>query len=99
MIRETFVMRGGKIVPKRLAAPLVHAAGAPMVMSDLPEYRTVVTDKATGKRVHIGGRRQHREFLQRNGYTEVGNEYVTPKREELSRAERITDIRRIIGDL
>ena len=46
----------------------------------------------------IGGRAQHREFLRRNNYIEVGNDYVTPGREELSRADRIADIRRALRD-
>lgn len=94
--RETYVMRGGKLVPKREVAPLVRAGAAPMVMSDLPEYRAVAADKHTGKRPIIGGRRQHREFLSRNGLVEVGNDFVPSRREELSRSERIADIKRAI---
>ena len=98
MIRDTFVMRNGELVPKRLAAPLTQANAAPMVISDLPEYRPVAADKHTGKRPIIGGRRQHREFLSRNGYQEVGNDYVEPQREQLSREDRIGDIRRSFRD-
>lgn len=98
MTRDTFVMRNGKLVPKHLADPLVRSDAAPMVMSDLAEYRTAAADKETGKLAHIGGRRQHREFLRRNGYEEVGNEYVRPQREVLTRADRIADIKRTLGD-
>lgn len=97
-VRETYVYRDGKIVPKRLAGPRHNADAAPMVIGDLPEYRTAAADKAMGKRMVIGGRRQHREFLRRNNYEEVGNERVMPRREELSHAERIADIRRSMGD-
>jgi hypothetical protein len=48
--------------------------------------------------VLVGGRAQHREFLRRNNYVEVGNDDVTPGREELSRADRIADIRRALRD-
>jgi len=97
-VRETYVYRNGKVVPKHLAGPRHKADAAPMVIGDLPEYRTAAADKATGKRVVIGGRRQHREFLRRNGYEEVGNDYVAPRREHLSREDRIADLRRALGD-
>ena len=98
MIRDTFVMRNGELVPKRLAQPLERKDNAPMVISDLKEYRTIAIDKATGTRTTIDGRRDHREFLKRNGYVELGNDYVPPKREELSRSDRMSDIRRVLGD-
>jgi len=45
------------------------------VVRDIEPYRPVAAEKDTGIRPdYIGGRRQHREFLQRNGYREVGNE-------------------------
>ena len=52
---------------------------APMVMPDLGEYQAVAVDVATGKPPQIRGRKQHREFLKRNGYVEVGNEMPAPK--------------------
>jgi hypothetical protein len=48
----------------------------PYVMSDIPEYRTAAGDVAhDGKRVRIGSRSRHREFLRDNRYVEVGNDY------------------------
>ena len=94
-IRATYVMRNGRLVRKRKTARPSAAAG-PQIMSDIAPYRTAATDVATGRRAVIGGRRQHREFLRRNGYVELGNDYVPPQREEMSRAERITDIRRVL---
>jgi hypothetical protein len=91
-IRATYVMRNGRLVRKRKTARPSAAAG-PQIMSDIAPYRTAATDVATGRRAVIGGRRQHREFLRRNGYVELGNDYVPPQREEMSRAERITDRR------
>jgi hypothetical protein len=95
-IRTTYVMRNGRLVRKRKnPSPSAGPAG-PQIMSDIAPYRTAATDVATGKRAVIGGRRQHREFLRRNGYVELGNDYVPPQREEMSRAERITDIRKAL---
>jgi len=93
-IRATYVMRNGRLVRKRKDLYPSAAAGS-QIMSDIAPYRTAATDVATGKRAVIGGRRQHREFLRRNGYVEVGNDYLPPQREQLSRSERIADIRRV----
>jgi hypothetical protein len=93
-IRATYVMCNGRLVRKRKAAR--PSSAGPQIMSDIAPYRTAATDVATGQRTVIGGRRQHREFLRRNGYVEVGNDYVPPQREEMSRAERITDIRKAL---
>jgi hypothetical protein len=93
--RETYVMREGRIVPKRLVEaarkePSLH------VIRDIDPYRSIATDVATGKRPIIAGRRQHREFLRRNNYLEVGNERTEPRSEQLSRADRISDILRAL---
>lgn len=80
-------------------APPPPGAGM-QIIRDLEPYRTAGADVAHGnKRIMIGGRRQHREFLKRNGYYEVGNEYITPKGPSASelRAEqsaRVDDIKR-----
>lgn len=94
----TWVYRGGKLVPKHLAAPLVRPDAAPMVISDIAPYRASAADKATGESPVIGGRRQHREFLQTNGYRELGNDMPTVRREELSREQRVNDIRGAMRD-
>ena len=100
MSRQRLVKRNGVWYDKLMddVPPLHHSNAAPMVIGDLPEYRAAAADKHTGKRPVIGGRRQHREFLQRNGYREVGNDYVPPQREEFSRSDRVHDIRRALGD-
>lgn len=95
-IRATYVMRNGRLVRKRKDPPSSAAVAGPQIMSDIGPYRTVATDVATGQRAVIGGRRQHREFLRRNGYVELGNDYVPPQRDELGRSERIADIRRVL---
>lgn len=68
------------------------------IIKDIEPYKSVAVDKNTGQRPTIGGRRQHREFLRSNGYMEIGNEFVKPKREELSKSERVSDIRRAMND-
>jgi hypothetical protein len=49
---------------------------APMVAPDIGPYQAVAVDVATGKPPVINSRSAHRDFLKRNGYTEVGNERV-----------------------
>jgi hypothetical protein len=73
------------------------------VISDIEPYRAAASDVACGgKRPVISGRRQHREFLRRNGYVEVGNEFAltrsdapSPREEQLS---RVNDIKRALGE-
>ena len=96
--RETYVMREGRLVHKRLAAPRHGAQSGARIVRDIEPYRSVALDCATGQRAVIGGRAQHREFLRRNNYVEVGNEDVAPRRDELTRADRISDIRRALRD-
>ena len=55
---------------------------ATMIQADLAPYRAIAIDKETGKRPVIQSRRQHREFLKRNDYVEVGNEFKEPKLDE-----------------
>lgn len=85
------------MVDKSIAEPLVNADAAPMVMGDIQPYKSVAAD-VDGKRAYIGGRRQHREFIRRNDYTEVGNEHMATRRQELSRDERVSDIKRAMGE-
>ncbi len=71
---------------------------APMVAPDIGAYQAVAVDVATGKPPVINSRSSHREFLKRNGYTEVGNERIGRKpgevrgdfnlRKELTQATR-----------
>ncbi len=74
------------------------------IISDIPAYRTAASDIATGGRVVIGGRRQHREFLARNDYYEVGNE-KPPSRapswveERAARDACVADIKMAMGKL
>ena len=76
------------------------APGGLQIIRDIDPYRPVASDIATGgKRPVIGGRRQHREFLRRNGYVEVGNERpVSGELPRLTQADRIADIKRAMGE-
>ena len=59
-----------------------RSTSGPQVIRDMDPYMSVAADKATGEQVAVGGRAQHREFLRRNNYVEVGNDsslYSQPK--------------------
>lgn len=74
--------------------------GGLQIIRDIEPYRTAASDIAhAGKRVVIGSRSRHREFLRDNAYVEVGNERpVSGERPTLSHADRVADIRRAMGD-
>lgn len=75
----------------------------PTIIRDIEPYRAAASDVACGgKRPLISGRRQHREFLQRNGYVEVGNE-SGPRRQDVpspreAQRERVDAIKRALGE-
>ena len=70
------------------------------IIRDIEPYRTAAADVASeNKRPVIGSRSRHREFLSDNNYVEVGNERpISGERPQLSRDERVNDIRRAMGD-
>lgn len=70
-------------LPTCCGEPMTRKVCAPFVAADLPAYQAVAVDKATGKMPVIDGRVQHREFLRRNGYVEVGNEKLPDKPREV----------------
>jgi putative FmdB family regulatory protein len=74
-----------KIADRNEAPECRHGAGAirmrrvveaPMVAPDIGPYQAVAVDVATGRPPVINSRSAHRDFLKRNGYTEVGNERI-----------------------
>lgn len=75
----------------------------PYVIGDIEGYRAMGADVACdGKRPWIGGRRQHREYLQRNKYIEVGNDPSphpsdAPSPREAQR-QRVEAIKRAMGE-
>jgi hypothetical protein len=76
----------------------VPGAGV-QIIRDIDPYRTAASDVAhENKRVVIGSRSRHREFLRDNNYVEVGNEKpITDGPRGLTTADRINDIRRAMG--
>jgi hypothetical protein len=75
----------------------------PTVISDIDPYRAMGADIACGgKRPMIGSRVDHRDYLRRNGYVEVGNEVPMtplhgPSEREIQR-DRVDDIKRATGE-
>lgn len=70
----------------------------PQIVRDIDPHITIAADKATGKPAMIGGRAQHREFLRRNNYVEVGNDsslYKSPAPRPIETASK-QEIRRAI---
>jgi len=68
------------------------------IIKDIEPYRAVAVDVATGKAPVIGSRSEHRQFLHRNGYVEVGNE--TPKpRKPIEIDDPRPDVKRTIEQL
>lgn len=87
-------------LPCCCSRPMKRQVCAPFVQADQAGYQAVAIDQKTGKAPRIEGRAQHREFLRRNGYREIGNEKLpdAPKevrgdynvRRELAEATRQT---------
>jgi hypothetical protein len=76
-----------------------RGAASIQIIADIQPYQAIAADVATGKPPpRIGSRREHREFLKRNKYVEVGNEWNKPRerptvqidspREDIRRAVR-----------
>lgn len=70
------------------------------IIRDIEPYRTAGSDVAhDNKRIIVGSRSEHRRFLRDNNYVEVGNENpVSGRKPELTREQRVNDIRRAMGD-
>jgi hypothetical protein len=86
-----------------------EASPGPHIMPDIQDYMTVAGDIANGGgRARITSRSHHRDFLRRNRYVEVGNDYdkklvdeAQPMRvdrqwEKQQQRERVEDIKRAI---
>ena len=79
--------------------PQQQPGGGMHIIRDIEPYRTAGSDIAhDNKRIMVGSRSEHRDFLRRNDYIEVGNERPrSGEVPELSRKDRIEDIRRALG--
>jgi hypothetical protein len=66
MTRAVYVLRDGQLVPKATAAPLPTRMAN--VMPDIAEFRTINGDV-------IGSRSSLREYEQRTGTRQIGNDF------------------------
>jgi hypothetical protein len=71
-MRQTYVLRDGKLVPKSTAAPL--NSGVFHVMADIAPFQT---QDGTA----IGSRSALREYEQKHGVKQVGNDFSPQMRE------------------
>lgn len=71
MVRETYVMRGGELVPKRTAAPLPHG---PILIRDAIDP---LWHPANGK--HYDSKSQFRRATKAHGCDEIGNDKRAPQ--------------------
>lgn len=97
MARETYVYRGGKLIPKHLAAPRHQPISRGLqVIKDIEPYQAIGVDGRV-----VGGRRQHREMLRNHGLVEMGNEPHRPREAPPNRVDMslINDIKRAMGKL
>ena len=76
------------------------SASGMQIIKDIEPYKAIASDIATGKPPVIEGRRQHREFMRRNNYVEIGNEKQAPRKPEIdtvSRAEIRHVMQQVLG--
>lgn len=70
------------------------------IIRDIEPYRTAGSDIAhDNKRIIVGSRSEHRDFLRRNDYIEVGNSRGPNTELPVRRpGDAVNDIRRAMGD-
>lgn len=73
---------------------------APTVIADIAPYQAMGVDVASGNAPMITSRSQHRDYLKRNGYVEIGNE-MPKERTEIhgdfnNRAELTQAVREVL---
>lgn len=75
---------------------MIQVISAPMVTPDIAPYRAVAGDKVGEM---ITSRREHREFLKRNRFVEVGNEPIKPIRNDFrpKKGEVAQELKRVLG--
>lgn len=93
MARETYVMRNGRLVPKREVDPLNTPSSAPQVISDT---MTAMVHPSNGKMYDSKSR--FRDETRARGCVEVGNDVRAPRR-QIDLPPVRDDIRRAISDL
>ena len=73
MARESFVMRGGRLIPKHLASPREKHRGVEII-KDIEPFLNIAIDNKV-----ISGRRARRDMMRAHGLVEVGNEPIKPE--------------------
>jgi hypothetical protein len=75
---------------------MVQQLGTTYVTPDIAPYRAVAGDKAGEM---INSRREHREFLKRNRFVEVGNEPVKPIKNDFrpKKGEVAEELKRVLA--
>jgi hypothetical protein len=73
MSRRRWIQIAGELV-EVTAGYTPEPRPGPLIMPDIAPYQAMGVDIATGKAPVIHSRSQHREYLRRNGYVEIGNE-------------------------
>lgn len=59
-------------LPEHCGHRMLRMVSAPMVVTDIPPYRSMATGEM------IQGRAEHREHLRKNSLVEIGNEPIKP---------------------
>ena len=84
----------GKLVPSDEIPAEIRGT---QIIPDIEPYKTTAADR-NGKQIVIRSRREHKEFLKRNGYVEVGNDIKPPARPSLDLTSG-RDIKRAIEEI
>lgn len=94
-MRETFVMRDGKLVPKHMAAPMERHGTIHIIPDGMGDTWHPVTGKFSDSKSAF------RRMTKEAGCEEVGNERPTPKPKslKLDNRQRREDIQRAIYEL
>ena len=71
------------------------ASSGLQIVKDIEPYKAIAVDVATGRTPVITGRAQHREFMKRNSYIEIGNEKLSGARPEMQTVSK-AEIKRAI---
>jgi hypothetical protein len=103
MTRRTYIFDPDLDAMIEITAGSNHPDAPPsgiQIIRDIEPYRTAGSDIAhDNKRIVVGSRSEHRDFLRRNNYVEVGNEHGPNTTLPVRRAgDAVNDIRRALGD-
>ena len=89
-MRTRYVQLDGELVEvgQDYANPR-HANVSHNIIPDIQPYKAIAIDQATGECPVITSRSQHRAFLRRNGYEEIGNDKAMAplSREQIARRQ------------